>query len=146
MLRQSTTGLSADFPLANLLGFSSYTIYTSAFLYSSTIRAQYAARHPDTRPSVRVNDFVFALHGSIMIVLVYSQFSKKLWGYQVDPSQKPSRLMLLICATLLCTVVVTIMLATVHELGLGANAWAWTWIDVVSDYGPPYAINRQVSR
>ncbi|KAJ4374219.1 hypothetical protein N0V83_002960 [Neocucurbitaria cava] len=64
--RKSTTGLAIDFPTLNVLGFICYTVNTAAFLYSPTIREQYADRHPDSpETTVRFNDFLFAAHGAV---------------------------------------------------------------------------------
>jgi cystinosin len=65
--RRSTRGITVDFPLLNILGFTSYFISTAAFLFSSEIRQQYAVRHAAApEPTVRFNDLVFALHGTII--------------------------------------------------------------------------------
>ncbi|KNG45855.1 37s ribosomal protein rsm22 [Stemphylium lycopersici] len=65
--RKSTLGLAIDFPTLNVLGFFCYTISTASFLYSPTIKLQYAARHPEApTTTVRFNDFLFAAHGAVL--------------------------------------------------------------------------------
>ncbi|EEP81854.1 conserved hypothetical protein [Uncinocarpus reesii 1704] len=87
--RRSTHGLAIDFPTTNVLGFICYAIYTTAFLYSPTIREQYAARHPiSPEPSVRINDFAFAVHAVILSATVYSQFFPWIWRFKVSKSQR----------------------------------------------------------
>ncbi|KAI4629689.1 uncharacterized protein J4E87_002875 [Alternaria ethzedia] len=88
-LRKSTLGLAIDFPTLNVLGFTCYTISTACFLYSPTIKAQYAARHPDApETTVRFNDFLFAAHGAVMCVIIYSQFFERIWGFEIGKRQK----------------------------------------------------------
>lgn len=131
-MRRSTTGLSVDFPLANLIGLSSYTIYTSAFLFSPVVRAEYAKRQAGSTPSVRMNDLWYGIHGTLLIVLVYSQFSRRLWGFHVESSQRPSLLMLVICTSSIIAVLIVMVLATINERRIDKDAWGWAWIDVVS--------------
>src|ERR1700709_1477085 len=73
--RRSTHGLAIDFPTMNVLGFTVYTISTASFLWSPTIRSQYAERHPASpTPTVRFNDFAFAAHSAVLCLLIYIQF------------------------------------------------------------------------
>ncbi|RPB27552.1 hypothetical protein L211DRAFT_855827 [Terfezia boudieri ATCC MYA-4762] len=87
--RRSVTGLSIDFFTINVVGFAVYTVSTYLFLFSSTIRKQYASRHRSApEPSVQYNDLAFGVHALILTVLTWSQF----WcfGYKREPSQKLS--------------------------------------------------------
>jgi cystinosin len=113
-----------------MLGFSAYAISTAAFLYSPTIREQYASRHPASpEPTVRLNDFVFALHAAVLCIITYSQFFPKIWGLSVGSRQRPSRLVILIIVFSLIAVFVSVVKVTVQ----GDNADPkWQWIDVVS--------------
>lgn len=93
--RKSTLGLAIDFPTLNVLGFCMYTISTASFLYSPTIQAQYAHRHPDApETTVRFNDFLFAAHGAVMCIVCYSQFFPNIWGFQVGKTQRASKAVL----------------------------------------------------
>ncbi|CAN9320784.1 unnamed protein product [Alternaria alternata] len=88
-IRKSTLGLAIDFPTLNVLGFTCYTISTACFLYSPTIKSQYAYRHPEApQTTVRFNDFLFAAHGAVMCVIIYSQFFEKIWGFEIGKRQK----------------------------------------------------------
>ncbi|KAK3071566.1 hypothetical protein LTR53_008374, partial [Teratosphaeriaceae sp. CCFEE 6253] len=40
--RRTTQGLTPDFPLLNVFGFSCYTVSTAAFLYWPVVKQQYA--------------------------------------------------------------------------------------------------------
>ncbi|KAL4907519.1 hypothetical protein BDW74DRAFT_176279 [Aspergillus multicolor] len=130
--RKATTGLAIDFPTINVLGFVCYAVYTGAFLYSPVIRRQYAARHPSAQePTVRFNDFAFALHAVILSGLVYSQFWPKIWGFQVSRFQKVSKPIAgLFCGAFVAVaVVICIVLAKSPDDGYEPLSWAW--IDVI---------------
>ncbi|KAL4916965.1 PQ loop repeat-domain-containing protein [Aspergillus aurantiobrunneus] len=130
--RKSTTGLAIDFPTVNVLGFVCYTIYTGTFLYSPVIRHQYAVRHPlSQEPTVRFNDFAFALHAIILSGLVYSQFWPSIWGFKVSRFQVVSKPIAgLFWGSFVAVAVVTcIVLAKSPDDGYEPLTWAW--IDVV---------------
>lgn len=131
-LRKSTLGLAIDFPTLNVLGFTCYTISTACFLYSPTIKSQYAYRHPEApKTTVRFNDFLFAAHGAVMCVIIYSQFFEKIWGFEIGKRQKVSRVILGVWwGCVLAIVVVVVLVKTRGTDGDGAEGWAW--IDVVS--------------
>ncbi|BCS19020.1 putative L-cystine transporter [Aspergillus puulaauensis] len=130
--RKATTGLAIDFPTVNVLGFVCYTVYTGAFLYSPVIRLQYAARHPVSQePTVRFNDFAFALHAVVLSGLVYSQFWPSIWGFKVSRFQRVSKPIAgLFWGSFVAVAVVTcIVLAKSPDEGYEPLSWAW--IDVI---------------
>lgn len=132
--RKSTAGVSIDFTIINFLGFLCYTIYTTTFLYSSTIRAQYAARYPTAEePTVRFNDLAFAVHAVILCAVMYTQFWPSIWGFHVPRFQRISKTMagFFWGCFLAPLVVVGIVLARSPDKGYDALSWAW--IDVVSE-------------
>lgn len=130
--RQSTQGLAIDFPTTNVLGFICYAIYTSAFLYSPLIRSQYAARHPiSPEPSVRLNDFAFAVHAVVLSVTTYTQFFPKIWGFKVSRFQRVS----LPVAGIFCGCVCAVVGITVYVASKGGDdPFGWAWIDVVCSF------------
>ncbi|CAG8079218.1 unnamed protein product [Penicillium salamii] len=133
--RKSTLGLSIDLCAINPLGFVSYAIYTSAFLYSPVIRSQYADRHPaSVEPTVRFNDFAFAAHAVVLSSIVYTHFWPSIWGFYVGRSQRISRSMALIwwACVLAPVVVVGIVLSQSPDGGYDASSWAW--IDVIYSF------------
>ncbi|CAG5178129.1 uncharacterized protein ALTATR162_LOCUS8548 [Alternaria atra] len=134
-LRKSTLGLAIDFPTLNVLGFTCYTISTACFLYSPTIKSQYAYRHPEAlKTTVRFNDFLFAAHGAVMCVIIYSQFFEKIWGFEIGKRQKVSRVILGVWwGCVLAIVVVVGLVKTRGADGNGAEGWAW--IDVIYTLG-----------
>ncbi|KAF2665601.1 L-cystine transporter-like protein [Microthyrium microscopicum] len=133
--RKSTQGLAIDFPTLNLLGFVCYTISTASFLWSPTIRSQYAARHPASpKTTVRFNDFAFALHAAIMCIVTYSQFYSSLWGFSVGRRQRASRGVLgIVLASILSTIVIVFVIAGTP--GGGNDPDGWAWIDLIYTLG-----------
>lgn len=120
--RRSTSGTTVDFPFINCLGrlpllplpplphvscvtdtdgqtagFAAYFASNAAFLYSPTIRAQYAARNKGLTPTVQFNDVTFALHGLVLSVVTTTQYllARPLWRF-ATPSlgTRPSRFIL----------------------------------------------------
>ncbi|KAL6705870.1 hypothetical protein ACN47E_006330 [Coniothyrium glycines] len=130
--RKSTLGLAIDFPTLNVLGFTCYTVSTAAFLFSPTIRSQYAYRHPEAPiTTVRFNDFLFAAHGAVMCVLIYSQFFPQIWNFTVGNTQRVSRVILAVWWGCVLTVLASVLLVpTIGRQG-GNDASRWSWIDVI---------------
>lgn len=134
--RRSTDGLAVDFSLLNLLGFLSYTTSCAAFLYSPTIRAQYANRHPASpEPTVRFNDLAFAVHALFMCFVTYSQFFSKLWNFEVRMLQRSSRIVLGILWGCIIGVAVVIGVVRFYGDSEGYDPTSWAWIDTVSCFG-----------
>lgn len=131
--RKSTQGLAIDFPICNVLGFIAYTISTSAFLYSPTIRSQYAYRHPASpEPTVRFNDFLFATHAVVICIITYSQFWTRIWGFNVGARQKASRVVLGIFWGSLIGVSTVVVIVQTRGIDGGYDPSGWAWVDVVS--------------
>ena len=131
--KKSTLGLAIDFTALNVLGFVAYTTTNAAFLFSSTIRAQYAARHPvSPEPTVRFNDFVFAAHALVLCIVTYSQFFTRIWGFKVGKRQRSSRVVLGIIYGSLLAVLFLIVLVRFKGRDHGYDASGIAWIDVVS--------------
>jgi cystinosin len=128
--------LAIDFSGLNLLGFTAYTISTAAFLWSPTIRDQYARRHPvSPEPTVRFNDFAFAAHAFALCLVTYSQFFPSVWGFDVSWRQRPSRVVLGIIFGSIVGALCVIALVLFSHAQDGAPA-RWEWIDVVSNVSP----------
>ncbi|RMD41172.1 hypothetical protein DV735_g3949, partial [Chaetothyriales sp. CBS 134920] len=122
--RGATTGFAIDFPLLNLLGFACYAASTTAFLYSPTIREQYAQLHPwSPEPTVRFNDFVFGAHAFLLCIVAYSQFFPSLWRLELSPVDRVTPPVLGIVVGSLCSIAVTILLVVESD--------QWQWLDVM---------------
>ncbi|CAD0057073.1 unnamed protein product [Aureobasidium pullulans] len=129
--RRSTRGITVDFPLLNIVGFTSYFISTTSFLFSHEIRQQYAVRHPFApEPTVRFNDLVFALHGTIVCFVFYSQFYPRLWNFEVVKGQRASSTALGIFYGSIIGVAITVLLVSLFKGGRD-TADSWADIDVI---------------
>jgi cystinosin len=125
--------LTPDFPLLNVFGFSCYTISTAVFLYSPTVRAEYAARHPiSPEPTVRFNDLAFGVHAWILCVIVYSQFWPALWAWKTNPRARRNvnKVSLGLLWGSILAVVITIVIVQASKK-TGNEGRDWGWIDVV---------------
>ena len=132
--RRSTSGTTIDFPTINVLGFLAYFVSNAAFLYSSTIREQYAARNHGLTPTVQFNDLVFAGHAVILSLITYSQFYAGLWGFARNPrGGHVSRSILgVFFGSLLGVGVVIIIVLSKSGGKQDVDALSsWAWIDVV---------------
>ncbi|KAK5692906.1 hypothetical protein LTR97_010382 [Elasticomyces elasticus] len=129
--RRTTQGLTPDFPLLNVFGFTCYTVSTAAFLYSPTVKAQYAARHPlSPEPTVRFNDLAFGAHAMVLCVITYSQFWPSLWGWKAGSGV--SRDANNVTLSLLGIGIAGVGAVTVLVLMRGGDSiHDWAWIDVV---------------
>jgi cystinosin len=128
--RKSTSGTTIDFPTINVLGFAAYFASNAAFLYSTTIRDEYAQRNKGLTPSVRFNDLAFAAHAVILSAITYSQFYAKLWGFNQGVRSKVSRGVAGIWWGSLFGVAVVALIVVAN--GNGDASTGWAWIDVVS--------------
>jgi cystinosin len=134
--RRSTRGLAVDFPLLNVLGFACYTSSTAVFLYSPTIRAQYAQRHPlSPIPTVQFNDLVFGAHAVVLVILTYSQFYSSLWGFDLSLHQHASRPVLGIVTGSLIAVLVVLGLVVASNDSVPKASSVWEWLDVLYTLG-----------
>ncbi|KAI4233745.1 MAG: hypothetical protein L6R40_006977 [Gallowayella cf. fulva] len=132
--RRSTAGTTPAFPFINVLGFISYLISTLAFYSSPMIRGQYAIRNPSSpKPTVRLNDVVFALHAVIMSTLGWSQFSKRIWGFSQGTQNVGRVIWALAVSCVLAIVLMSLFVASRPRAGYDPAGWAW--IDVVYAVG-----------
>lgn len=81
--RRSTAGLSPDFCVLNVLGFSCYAAYNASFFWSKTIQDLYRKRHgEDAEITVQSNDVAFALHALILSSVTVLQIAYYGGGYR----------------------------------------------------------------
>lgn len=128
----------------NVVGFFCYTISTSAFLFSPTILHQYAIRHPQApEPTVRLNDFAFALHAVIMTIIVYSQFWHRLWRFEGEATKPSATALGIIVGSAVGVAIVAFIVWT--RGGPDTDPTAWATIDVVSDIPAPLGQHCQIA-
>lgn len=71
--RKQISGLSLDFVVLNVVGFSAYAIFTSLLTWMPQVRQAFQDRNNGALPPVEANDVVFALHGVFCTYLVAFQ-------------------------------------------------------------------------
>lgn len=126
--RKTTLGFSIDFAFLNILGMGSYATYNIVLFASPTVRAEYAQRYPSHPvPTVRLNDVVYALHGAILAIIIYSQFYPRLWHFTPIKGLRCS-----LWALGLCWGCSSIILLSVLVVLSGLASSSWSWLDVVS--------------
>ncbi|KAG6614397.1 Lysosomal Cystine Transporter (LCT) Family [Phytophthora cinnamomi] len=67
--RRSVVGLSLDYTVLNMLGFSCYSVFNVAFYYSESVQQQYMRRHGGHRNAVELNDVFFSLHAAVLVAV-----------------------------------------------------------------------------
>jgi len=124
--------LTVDYCLLNVLGFTCYTVYTAALLFDKTVRQQYAARYPGSpQPTVRGNDFAFALHAVAACTVTYSQFSSRLWGFSDVPEKRAGRVTHgVFCGSIVAVLIIGLIVAASGRNG-NPGATDWVALDVV---------------
>ncbi|KAJ2906611.1 Cystinosin-like protein [Zalerion maritima] len=132
--RKSTSGTTMDFPLINCLGFLTYFIFNALFLYSPTVREQYAARHHGLTPTAQFNDLVFAFHAFVLSAVSTSMYFPSLWsGFSHGSTigRRPSRTMsgIMVGCLVGVAIVVFIVLGSPSK-GYGTGD-EWCWLDAV---------------
>lgn len=108
------------------------TIGTAVFLYSPTVREQYAARHPASpEPTVRFNDLCFGINAVVFCTITVSQFWPRLWGFKHAANRHANAVTWsIVCASLLgIAASATMVLASRRHADTSVHEWEW--IDVV---------------
>jgi cystinosin len=132
--RQSTLGTTIDFPAINVLGFISYFISNTVFLYSDTIRRQYAGRHRGLTPTVQFNDVVFAGHAVVLSVFLTTQFFPRIWGFDKGSNAKRTRISRTVAGIIIGSIIGVGTITTIVSLNPSDDmSKGWAWIDVVSN-------------
>jgi cystinosin len=101
--RKSVDGLSFDFIVFNLLGFTAYTAYTCAFYWNAQVRKAYELRYHSSN-DVQINDVFFAIHAVFLTLLSLVQC----WLYK-GSQQHVSKI---------CMILTTLFLAVIAFHGL----------------------------
>lgn len=76
--RRSVSGLSADYLVYSMLGYTAYTAYTAALHFNPGVQAAYMAAHGGSLPDVQLTDFLFAGHA--LLVTIYTLYQCVLYG------------------------------------------------------------------
>mmetsp|Transcript_44872 Transcript_44872/g.115199 ORF Transcript_44872/g.115199 Transcript_44872/m.115199 type:complete len:307 (-) Transcript_44872:44-964(-) len=73
--RRSAVGLSLDYQLLNLAGFSCYFAFNAVLYYSPVVQQEYRDAHDGKPSAVRLNDVVFAGHALILTAITLVQIA-----------------------------------------------------------------------
>lgn len=68
-VRRSVVGLSFDYQLLNLVGFSCYAVFNVSTFFPTSIRDEYESAHGGSSPTVEANDVFFALHAVTLTIV-----------------------------------------------------------------------------
>jgi len=118
--RKSVEGLSFDFLLFNITGYTGYSIFNCALYFSSVVQEQYREKYrtsSNPHPSIPVepNDVAFSVHGWVITLFTIGQC----FTYERG-NQKNSKLCLLLVAGMWVSVFVNLFLT----VGSATN-WLW---------------------
>ena len=91
-------------------------------------------RHPKApEPTVRFNDFAFAAHALLMVILTWTQFYYSLWGLEVTKGLRMNWLTRTIIVASLFTVLLGCLRVATNKDSSYSSVW--TWIDVIYIFG-----------
>lgn len=118
-------------------GFLTYLIHNLAFYYSTTVRKQYAARHPGKTPTVQFNDITFALHAFILSGITLSQYIlPTAWSFAPSLGSRPSRSALGIVSGSFVGLGITYLVIASHANDVNHDpASSWCALDAVYALG-----------
>jgi len=124
--RGRVAGLSFDFLLLNLLGFSAYSAYNCALFWNPAVRAQYAVAHPSSPvPTVALNDVFFGLHavGATIVSIVQCAIYPRDAGQRVTAFGAAWAAVLLAAIVIYAAVVAAAPGGADAATGAGARGW-----------------------
>lgn len=90
---KSIQGISIDYLFFNGMGFSLYTMYTSAMYFSSLVREEFKLSNGQY-PLIKLNDVVFGSHNLVVNMVILSQ--AYVWGFKKNDNQYLSGLGMII--------------------------------------------------
>lgn len=76
--RKSVAGLSADYLVYSMLGYTAYAAYTAALHFNPGVQTAYMAAHGGSPPDVQLTDFLFAGHA--LVLTLYTLYQCKLFS------------------------------------------------------------------
>lgn len=72
--RKSVGGLSLEFALSNLIGYTCYTIFNEFLVLNKGIRETYISYYQLDHAPAQLNDLIFSAHGNVLTFVVVIQF------------------------------------------------------------------------
>ncbi|KAF3004536.1 hypothetical protein E8E14_000334 [Neopestalotiopsis sp. 37M] len=138
--RKTTEGFSINFSILNILGMTSYAVHNCVLSYSPTVRHQYAQRNPHNPiPTVQLNDVVYAIHGAVIVFVIYTQFYPRIWRFTPSKAQRASPIYLCIFWLCITAIAFGAMAVVVYP-----NSQKWMWLDVIYLLGSVKAFSTLV--
>jgi cystinosin len=123
--RSSTTGLSPDFCVLNVLGFACYTAYNVSFFWSTTVRDMYRKRHgPNAEITIQSNDVAFAIHALILSSVTVLQIMYYGGGIRALKLSKPI-VVVIVGILSICAVYPALIMITPHHHSSDNDTFNW---------------------
>lgn len=115
--RRSVVGLSLDFQLLNITGFTCYFIFNAAMYWNEQVKEEYREKHHGNSSAVKLNDVVFAGHAMLVTAATLIQI---MIFYDQPPLDRPDRLLRYAVSTglglvILGSVVLALIIAASYE-------------------------------
>jgi cystinosin len=142
--RKTTVGMVSDKLVYDVIGFSCLSVYSVAFFYVGSVRAEYRDHNNGNNPKVAVNDVFFALHALLFAFVQIGQMC-----YYDGKKQYPS----LLCLRSSAVVSFIIVLYLVLVLTIDSSVFIFLyWLDFISfvkigvtlvKYMPQAFLNRE---
>ncbi len=129
--RRSTTGLSPDFQIINVLGFAAYSIYNVSLMYWPAVRSEYYRRNHSEEHLVQMNDLVFSIHAFILISITILQIAYFDWRHG---RQLPHNSITMSILLFLLTIYIYTWIIYRSDQQKRYKA-PWTWLDLVQLLG-----------
>ncbi|KAJ1742372.1 hypothetical protein IWW40_000561 [Coemansia sp. RSA 1250] len=85
--RKSVEGLSIDFLVYNVYGFTCYALFNTAFYFNKSIGDEYSRRNDGHQNLVRFNDLFFSYHALALSIITFAQS----FYYKRAATQRASR-------------------------------------------------------
>lgn len=125
--RKSVVGLSMDYTMLNLLGFSFYFLFNAMLFWSPHVQEEYRQSYDGHGSAVRLNDVLFAGHAALVTAVTLLQI---VVYYDYPPLERFERLLR---AIVLAFVVAVVLAAAVLALVIWAGHEAsLRWLEYLS--------------
>ncbi|KAJ2162495.1 hypothetical protein GGF46_000626 [Coemansia sp. RSA 552] len=109
--RKSVQGLSIDFLVYNVYGFTCYAVFNTAFFFSRRIGREYEDRNNGHRNLVRFNDLFFSYHALALSLITFAQS----FYYKRGPTQEASLTARVFFYTTAAGLVLTVLFSSAYN-------------------------------
>lgn len=119
-------GMSFDYQIYNVVGFTAYSIYNCAFFFVPSVQDAYRAAHNGNSNQVQINDVLFALHAIVLTLVIVVQMAVLESG-----GQRVSVFAMVVCGGSVLVLAVFAVLVAAEVDGGGLFTWL-NWLYAVS--------------